>query len=276
MDDWIRSIVGSIGVAIVGRLIELARDRLSLRLTRSDPRKPTHILNTILILGWVLNITFIFITFLLDPKWWWLIPIFSVWCLMMTIYMWRKLKRMHELGIVGIDKEIRKGIDYKRALSLCRNTLDFLGIGASKLTKEEEFENAILRCKGTRPIRFLLCKPEDEQLEIAATKFGREKQAYQEHVINSIRIIASLKKKYPNIEVRFYQEFQWFRLMFIDDSICLFSYNLMGEGDGSQLPQLHLATRQGEREADNFYHVFARYFSDLWNKSEAWDFHKYL
>jgi len=50
----------------------------------------------------------------------------------------------------------------------------------------------------------------------------------------------------------------------------------MGEWDGSQLPQLHLATRQGEREVDSFYHVFARYFKDLWDNSEEWDFNKYL
>lgn len=276
MDDWIRSIVGSIGVAIVGRLIELARDKLSLRLARSDPRKPTHILNTILILGWVLNITFIFITFLVDLKFWWLIPIFSVWCLMVTIYVWRQRNKMHKFGIVGIDQEIKKGIDYKKALSLCSNTLKFLGIGAGKLTIESEFENAIRRCKDTESIRFLLCKPDHRQLEEAAARFGVERQEYRKRVIDSLRRISRLKEKYPNIEVRFYEEFQWFRLMFIDDSICLFSYNLMGEGDGSQLPQLHIATKQGGREVDSFYHVFARYFKDLWDKSEEWDFNKYL
>ena len=276
MDGWIQSVVGSVIVLIAARLIEWARDKYSLSIARRDPRTPRYILTTILILGWVLNITFIFIAFSVDPKLWWLIPIFSVWCLMVTIYIWRQRNRMHKFGIVGIDQEIRKGIDYKKALSLCRNTLNFLGIGAGKLTREREFENAIRRCKDTEPIRFLLCKPEHRQLEDAAAKFGVDRKGYQKIVIDSIRKIARLKEKYPNIEVRFYKEFQWFRLMFIDDSICLFSYNLMGEGDGSQLPQLRLATRQGKREADSFYHVFARYFRDLWDKSEDWDFHKYL
>jgi hypothetical protein len=276
MDGWIQSIVGSAIVLIAARLIVWARDKYSLNIARSDPRKPTYILNTILILGWVLNITFIFITFLIDLKFWWLIPIFSVWCLMVTIYIWRQRTRMHNLGIVGIDQEIRKGIDYNKSLSLCRNTLHFLGIGARKLTIEKEFENAISRCKDTEPIKFLLCKPDHKQLQDAAARFGADREEYKKRVIDSIRTIARLKEKCPNIEVRFYEEFQWFRLMFIDDSICLFSYNLMGQGDGSQLPQLHLATRQGEREVDSFYHVFARYFDNLWDKSEEWDFRKYL
>lgn len=276
MDGWIQSIIGSTIVLIAARLILLARDKYSLSIARSDPRRPTYILNTILILGWVLNITFISIAFLVDLKFWWLIPIFSIWCLTVTIYVSRQRNRMHKLGIVGIDQEIRKGIDYKKALSLCRNTLNFLGIGARKLTTESEFENALRRCKDTEPIKFLLCKPEHRQLEDAAARFGVERQEYRKRVIDSIRTIARLKEKYPNIEVRFYQEFQWFRLMFIDDSICLFSYNLMGEGDGSQLPQLHLATKQGEREVHSFYHVFARYFNDLWEKSEDWDFHQFL
>lgn len=183
---------------------------------------------------------------------------------------------MHEVGIIGVDQEIRKGIDYKRALGLCRNTLSFLGIGARKLTGESEFEKAIRRCKETEPVRFLLCRPEHKQLEDAEARFGVDRQEYRKRVIDSIRIIARLREKYPNIEVRFYQEFQWFRLMFIDRSICLVSYNLMGEGDGSQLPQLHLSTRQGEREVDSFYHVFARYFDDLWDRSECWDFCEFL
>ena len=276
MDGWIQSIIGSAIVLIVARLIVWARDKYSLSIARSDPRRPMYILNTILILGWVLNITLIFIAFLVDLKFWWLIPIFSIWCLMVTIYLWQQRNRMHKLGIVGIDQEIRKGIDYNKALSLCRNKLHFLGIGARKLTTEREFENAISRCKDTARIKFLLCKPDHKQLQDAAVRFGVDREEYKKRVIDSIRTIARLKEKYPNIEVRFYQEFQWFRLMFIDDSICLFSYNLMGQGDGSQLPQLHLATKQGEREVDSFYYVFARYFNDLWDKSEDWDFHQFL
>lgn len=276
MDGWIQSIVGSAIVLIAAGLIVRAHDKYSLSIARSDPRRPRYILNAILILGWVFNITSIFITFLLYLKFWWLIPVFSIWCLTVTIYIWRQRNRMHKFGIVGIDQEIRKGIDYKKALSLCRNTLKFLGIGAGKLTREGEFENAIRRCKDTESIKFLLCKPEHRQLEEAAARFGVERQEYRKRVIDSLRRISRVKEKCPNIEVRFYQEFQWFRLMFIDDSICLFSYNLMGEWDGSQLPQLHLATRQGEREVDSFYHVFARYFKDLWDNSEEWDFNKYL
>jgi len=124
----------------------------------------------------------------------------------------------------------------------------FLGTGAAKLTREDEFENAIRRCRPEQPIRFLLCKPTYDFLIEAARRFGVDRDEYKTIVTNSLRKIAELKEKYKNIEVRFYSQFQVFRLMFIDDSICLVSYNVMGEGDGSQLPQLHILKHHPIRE----------------------------
>ena len=58
-------------------------------------------------------------------------------------------------------------------------------------------------------------------------------------VKESLRFIASLRdREQKNITVRFYQQFPAFRLMFIDDAICLMSYYIMGKGDGSKLPPI--------------------------------------
>ena len=192
-------------------------------------------------------------------------------------YLWQQRDAFRTVGIRGADKQINQGIDYKKSLRVCQNVLSFLGIGAAKLTSEAEFEKAIGRCRQERSIRLLLCKPTHDSLVEAARRFGRTDEAYQKKVKDSLRKIATLKERYPNIEVRFYSDFQIFRLMFIDDSLCLVSYNVMGEGDGSQLPQLHVfKPSQTERVENSFYYPLEIYFEQLWKSSETWNFKDYL
>ena len=193
--------------------------------------------------------------------------------------LYQEISQFWRIGLVGADAEIRKGIDYSKALGLCSNSIEFLGIGASKLTEPyEPFEKAIDRCNGpTRPIRFLLSSPDSAGLRNIARNAGVDETVYQEKVRRSLRLIASLKKdRAKNIEVRFYREFPAFRLMFIDDEICLASHYVLGKGDGSQLPQLHIIKKSASRDISSLYYGFRYYFDSIWQESEAWDFQKYL
>jgi len=193
--------------------------------------------------------------------------------------LYQEISQFWRIGLVGADAEIRKGIDYSKALGLCSNSIEFLGIGASKLTEPTEpFEEAIDRCNSpTRPIRFLLSSPDSLGLRNIALNAGVDETAYQERVRRSLRLIASLRKdRAKNIEVRFYSEFPAFRLMFIDDEICLASHYVLGKGDGSQLPQLHIIKESASRDINSLYYGFRYYFDSIWQESEAWDFQKYL
>ena len=65
--------------------------------------------------------------------------------------------------------------------------------------------------------------------------------------------------------------------MFTDDSVCLLSYNITGEGDGSKLPQLYIVKHpQTQRVGNSLYYPFERYFDSLWEASVPWDFEEYL
>src|SRR5207249_2998478 len=135
-------------------------------------------------------------------------------------FLYRELNQFWRIGLVGADPEVKCGIDYARALGLCSNSLDFLGIGASKLTeKKPAFENAISRCdRSDKPIRFLLSSPENARLQRIARSAGQDPTAYQKRVRDSLREIADLRtRREKNIRVRFYKEIPAFRLMFIDD-----------------------------------------------------------
>jgi hypothetical protein len=189
----------------------------------------------------------------------------------------RELNQFWRLGIVGADPEVSVGIDYRAALGMCRHSLGFLGIGAAKLTQDQRaFRAAIDRCNRTSPVRLLLCRPDASELERFAQMAGKDKNSYQKTVGESLRFIALLRsRESKNIQVRFYKQFPAFRLMFIDDAICLMSYYIMGKGDGSNLPQLHII-KTGSQDIDSLYFGFAEYFEKMWNDSTDWDFEEFL
>ncbi len=199
----------------------------------------------------------------------------------LLLFFWREVDQFWRVGLIGADEEIGRGIDYRRALQLTTHEFAFLGTGASKLTEyREEFEEALHRCTQRQPIRFLLMQPTDDNLTQAAKRADRPEQAYRRRVLRSLRTISELKRArgFP-IEVRFYPEApkSVFRLMFIGNSLCLMSYNVFGEGDGSQLPQLHLVRAPESRPiGSSFYHALELYFEELWGVSTPWDFVSHL
>jgi hypothetical protein len=227
----------------------------------------------LIVSGWViLNVVLPFCT----PMW----PRFLLISLIpIAIVVWSELNQFWKIGLVGADKEIRSGIDYADALRMCQNSLDFLGIGAGKLVQNQnEFKTAIDRCnREDWPVRLLLIQPADPGLERIAKMAGKDPQAYRNGVIESLRFIARLRnEEQKNIHVRLYKDFQAFRLMFINDSICLMSYYVLGKGDGSNLPQLHIVKTASARDVDSLYYGFSAYFGKVWDDSEEWNFRDFL
>jgi hypothetical protein len=112
----------------------------------------------------------------------------------------------------------------------------------------------------------------------AAKQKNVNPKEYKKRVQESLERLASFKlDRGMNIEVRFYpslanRDLQLFRMMFINDELCLLSYNVIGEGDGSQLPQLHLTNFTHTRNVESFYYPFREYFEKLWVDSLPWDF----
>lgn len=207
--------------------------------------------------------------------------------IVIILLLWQHIYNYQSVGVVGADRQVGKGIDYKRSLELVNNKFEFLGIGASKLTKlTTEFEAAMKRCRSDKPIRFLLLKPTDKNLTDAAQRAGRDKSEYKINVINSLRTISNMHEHRKfNIQVRFYPErpdgtvsiIPIFRLLFIDNKICLLSYNALGEGGGPELPQLHLVPAKNDgRASASFYYAMERYYESLWEQSDPWNFKEYL
>lgn len=192
-------------------------------------------------------------------------------------FLWKDLSHYFSVGLFGADKSIKDGLDYIHSLRLCHNSLSFLGIGASKLTASDEFEKALARCSADKPARFLLSEPTSENLTQAAKRASRPVEEYKHIVLQSLKRIAQLKcERDFNVEVRFYKDTPIFRLMFIDESLCLMSYNIFGKGDGSDFPQLHLINIVGKKKEKSFYYPLQKYFEQQWNKGCEWNFQSYL
>lgn len=181
------------------------------------------------------------------------------------------------VGLARADRNVRSGLNYERSLLLCKNHLDFLGTGASKLTSLPGFEAAMKRCNHPdRPIRFLLSRPDNPLLRKAATTKGETADSYQNRVRTSLQRLARLAEQGLNISVRFHPseregDLPVFRLMFINQTICLASYNAYGEGDGSAQPQLHVVRSSRDRDQSSFYYAFHRHFEQSWDDSTPWD-----
>lgn len=277
MESFFGGLLGGIIANAIFALIVRTFAKLPSSLSRRDPRRASRSIVIMLVTWPLLNIILFIIVAALNESVQFLIPI-PISLVTMAILLYLQLNQFWKVGIRGVDKSVGEGIDYLSALKLCKNELKFLGIGASKLTREEEFTNTLSRCITDRPIKLLLLNPEDSRLVKAAQRFGKPNDEYKNNVLGSLRKISELKNKRAfNIEVRFYSTEPVFRLMFIDSSLCLFSYYELGKGEGSQLPQLHIIKAdESKPNADSIYYPLEKYFDELWEESELWDFHKYI
>jgi hypothetical protein len=266
-------IVGVIGNAIFWILFSVGQTIFA----KTAKRNPAYrrLRFGLIISGWVvLNIVLALCT----QIWPWFLAISLI---PIAIIVGSELNQFWKIGLVGADKEVRAGIDYVNALRMCQNSLDFLGIGAGKLVQNQnEFKAAIDRCnREDRPVRLLLIQPTDPGLERIAKMAGKDPQAYRKGVIETLRFIARLRnEEHKNIQVRLYKDFQAFRLMLINDSICLISYYVLGKGDGSNLPQLHIVKTASARDVDSLYYGFSAYFGKIWDDhdSQEWNFRDFI
>ncbi len=254
-------------------LLVLGGRKVLERLDGADPRLRQRILLGIAgAIGLVLAIAlWLFAGSNTAAIWGWLLVVSAAaWTVLL---MTRELYRFWRVGLLGADGSVGRGIDYDSSLRLVRSELSFLGTGAHKLSRSAEFESALRRCRSDAPIRLLLREPDDPALAAAALRAGKQHTEYRDNVVESLRAIARLQGSIGNIEVRFYEGDLVFRIMLVDRRLALVSFNVYGQGDASELPQLHIVDSSDSRDvSSSFFHAFERYFNDRWTQATSWDF----
>lgn len=69
--------------------------------------------------------------------------------------------------------------------------------------------------------------------------------------------------------------FEIFRCMFLNDKLCLLSYNALGKDEGRKLPQLIFNNFDEVDNRTTFYYPLWEYFNRLWNETEPWQPHEF-
>lgn len=184
------------------------------------------------------------------------------------------LKKLSSVGILNAFPKTSSGISAKNSLERVKKSVDFLGIGAKKLTDNaEEFEAMLKRCKDANgSVRFLLSDPENFALEKIASQNDRDKSTYKSRVKEGIKEAFHQSQRIGvKFELRLYnldQKFPLppFRLMFVDSSFCIFSYVKWNSKEGLDNPQLVLRDGITNNE-HSLYSAFHDYYESIWEKA---------
>lgn len=201
--------------------------------------------------------------------------LFSIYILTISFFVLAKeVRKFRKVGIVGVDVNISKGINYKTALNLTKKNLKVLGTGADKLTQlEAEFKEAISTASRQKRAKLLLCHPDSKALEEMAISDQKQPNEYSNNVRTSLSRLKRIHLETEKLEIRFYnaetpEEMPIFRLMFFNEHYCLCSFNSFGNKDkGTSAPQLHLQCPINDNGKFLYYRAFDNYFEDLWKQS---------
>lgn len=207
--------------------------------------------------------------------------ILTINLLVVAISLWYRHLFKTITGIESVERFLGKGTKPIDALKLCRNNFKFLGIAANKFIFTPEFEDAVKRCnRSGDPIRLLLSSPENPIIQQMARRAKRDENEFRDMINRNLRKLKKLKDEDGyNLEVRLYKSDgdsgpPSFRLFFIDNSCVLVSYYVMGDGDGSAMPQIRVVRPKKARDTKNFYYAFDHYFNSLWANSEECRFNE--
>jgi hypothetical protein len=200
--------------------------------------------------------------------------VLTIFAVLISSY--RTVRSFSRIGIIDAYPTTVGGIDYAAALKMAVKSIEFLGIGADKLSTEPEFEAAMRRCGANgQTVRFLLSPPSNPVLERMERRNGTRAGAYRERVIESTLRIAKIRKEWDlSIEVRYYsakhdKDFQRFRLMFINEETCLWSWTPWGEHRGRDNPQVVLAHCDLNTGISSAYKAFKDHFDAAWDDHES-------
>jgi len=202
----------------------------------------------------------------------WTIGILLVGMLLLVRY---SLSDLSHVGILNVHSSTSKGVSAERSLKLVNKSIAFLGIGAKKLTETKEFDLALRRCKKAGgQVRFLLSDPQNEGLSRLAKGNERSSSSYKSRVRESIsEIVHKAEVSGVSCAIKLYRidneiSLPRFRLMFIDDRVCLFSNVIWNDREGLDNPQMILRHRDRNAEA-NLYLFYRGIFEDLWNSADS-------
>lgn len=206
---------------------------------------------------------------------WWTWSVIAI-CILFSVFVIFKYFQIKDIGISRILDSSSKGEgSTKNFMNSAKQKVDFMGIGASKWTKEDLLlRETICRIASTQTgmIRFLLLEPNSEEAEC----LSRGQTNGDDLKIVGDTINKSLSKLYgiiesagllnnSRVEVRLYRQMPVYRLAIIDNKVAYLSFYKIGRsGENNKQIVIHPGKKQREND-DSIYYGLTEYFESVWN-----------
>jgi hypothetical protein len=183
---------------------------------------------------------------------------------------------LYSASIVKVDFGASTGISFAQSMNRCTKSFRFLGVGAAKLTVEEDaFRAMAARCiQNGRSPQFLLCDPASPVIEKLEGIAQVRRKNFSGKVEKSYAAIRAIEGELAvTLDIRQYLAADYdamplFRLIFIDDEYCLASGGHYGKANhGVDIPQLLISRDQSPA----LFTALDRYFTHAWAKGTPWD-----
>ncbi|WP_294335859.1 hypothetical protein [uncultured Sphingomonas sp.] len=198
----------------------------------------------------------------------WIIAAFLIFTFGASAYF--LLSNLSAVGLLAAFPTTSKGLSATDSLKMVKSSMRFLGTGGNKLTDSSEFSPMLSRIKASGgSLRLLLSDPDNPALKTMALQNGNHDLVYQGRVKESIRtILTKTSAQGVSCEIKLYSLNQvvalpHFRLLFADDTTCLFSQLVWNESEGADNPQLVLR-RDAPGQTGSLYLGYLNYFESLW------------
>lgn len=180
-----------------------------------------------------------------------------------------KNRLLNDLGIIDVTPDLKDSVFHPRnCMTQTRKQLMFMGILGSKWVDDPGFEDFVKRIDLVEgSLRFLLIHPQGRSF-VKLTELRQGKISSK-----SLAAFLKLKKRFPALRIKLYEDLPVFRLVFFDGhTLALSRYRLDHHGyfeskQGWDAPHLVISSTPSW----TLYETFEEYFNNVWNRSTDLD-----
>ncbi len=171
-------------------------------------------------------------------------------------------------GLCEFKEELAVSDEHPREqLHRIKFSLDFMGNGGSKWTKQEEqLRDALVRVGNAgKKARMLLLHPDSGVCISASESRYESPSVLPMRIVRSLKVLDRLRADFPHLDFRLYNHTPFFRLTFVDERAAIVGHYKQYRADSAYSP---LMVWEAERSDWSFYLAFSKYFDAEWENGD--------
>jgi hypothetical protein len=171
-------------------------------------------------------------------------------------------------GLCEFERELDPSDEHPREkLHTIKFSLDFMGNGGSKWTKQEEQMREMLNRVGNagQKTRMLLLNPVSDVCTSASEDLWKSAEVIPKRTLKSLQVLGRLRDDYPHLEIKTYDHPPYFRLTLLDGRAAVVGHYKQYRDDSAYSP---LMIWLAETCDWSYYWAFCNYFEAEWKLGE--------